>query len=56
VDIGVKAEVTDHDLAFVGNMRSHPGDGLQKIYRLLLGAGLTGAMISLSGFADSSER
>jgi len=37
--MGVRVEpvVTDHDLAFVGNMRGHPGDKLQIIHRLRRG-------------------
>jgi len=38
VGVGVEAVITDSDLAFVGDMRGHPGDELQIIHRLLLGA------------------
>jgi hypothetical protein len=35
VGVGVQP-ITDHDLAFIGNVESHPGDELQIIHRLLL--------------------
>jgi hypothetical protein len=37
VSIGVKPIVTNHDLSFVGDMRSHPGDELQIIHRFQTG-------------------
>jgi hypothetical protein len=46
--VRVEAVVTDHDLAFVGNMRSHPSDKLKIIHRLLLGAFLA---IAVTNFA-----
>jgi hypothetical protein len=36
--IGVETVVADHDLALVGNMRGHPGDELQVVHPLQLGA------------------
>jgi hypothetical protein len=38
VGVGVQPVVTNHDLALVRDMRSHPGDKLQIIHRLLLRA------------------
>ena len=36
--VGVQAVVADHDLALVGNMRSRPGDELQIVHHLQIGA------------------
>ncbi len=36
--IGIQPVITDHDLAFVGNVRNDPGDELQVVHPLELGA------------------
>jgi hypothetical protein len=34
VGVGIQAKITNHDLAFIWNMRRHPGNELQIIHRL----------------------
>jgi hypothetical protein len=36
--VGVQAVIADHDLALVGDMGRHPGDELQIVHPLELGA------------------
>ena len=46
--VGGKTIISDHDLAFVGNMGSHQDDELQIIHRLLVAGGTA---ISISHLA-----
>jgi hypothetical protein len=39
--VSVQVIITNHDLAFIGDMRDDPGDELQIIHRLPLSAVLT---------------
>jgi len=55
VGIGAKAIVTDHDLAFIGNVRCHPGNELQIIHRLLLYAILAMPITNLSFLFQEEE-
>jgi len=48
--IGVQAVITDRDLAVIGNTRSHPGDELQVVHRLLLGTVLAPTIVDLALF------